>query len=219
MRYTIALLIAAATYLTFRFQAKVNQQKRPRKLQIKKWKLSRKQSLQPQHTFAFLWAIKAELEAGVTAETALAQGISAVPKAFLTATRSALDAHSDFHSALKVDAIELNADEIFQLAEILEITAITGASIDTSISRLITTVRARQAQTQLIREELASTKTTMYVLAAIPILGLFIGAVAGLSPLSFLTGKPWGWACLGCALLLEGLGVVWIRILVKRATT
>ncbi len=219
MQFIISVLIAAATYLIFKSQVAIDLRRHVRTPLIDPWKFSRRQSLQPQHTFAFLWAIKSELEAGATSEVALAQSLSAVPKNILTATRIALDAQTYPYAALKIDANELKAEEIVQLAEILEITAFTGAPIETSIARLITTVRARQAQTQLIREELASTRTTTYVLATIPLLGLFIGTVAGLAPIPFLMSRPWGWACSVSALLLEGLGIVWVRILVSRVTT
>jgi len=211
-------LVVTAVYLTFEFPSNPIRSNFFTNVQLPKRKPSRRNRLRSEETFSLLWAIKSELEAGATPERALTHGLATLPESKLTATRVAVGSHTELHAALLIDAHDMKADELQQLAEIFEITAYTGAPIESSVTRLIATVRAQQTQNQLIREELASTKTTMYVLAMIPVIGLFIATVAGLNPIAFLVSTPWGWACLLVALTLECVGIGWIRLLVSRAT-
>lgn len=64
---------------------------------------------------------------------------------------------------------------------------------------------------------LAGPKTTAWMLACMPLLGMILGAVIGARPLSFLTQTPLGFAVLIAGGAMEFLGLLWVRALVKKA--
>ena len=60
-----------------------------------------------------------------------------------------------------------------------------------------------------LRTGLAEPRATAMVLAALPALGLALGAALGADPLSWLTGSGPGRLVLAAGLALEALGVLW----------
>lgn len=63
----------------------------------------------------------------------------------------------------------------------------------------------------LADSELAGARSTMMVLAALPMAGLGMGQLLGAHPLSVLLTTGWGCGCLALAAAISGLGLLWFR--------
>jgi tight adherence protein B len=60
-------------------------------------------------------------------------------------------------------------------------------------------------------------RATSWLLALLPVGTLLLLSGGGGAPLRFLTGSPYGLACLGTAAALVGLGLWWIDRLARSA--
>lgn len=64
---------------------------------------------------------------------------------------------------------------------------------------------------------LAGPKSTARLLAFMPIMGILLGEMMGVEPLVFLTASPAGIGLLVVAGVLEVLGIMWVKVLVRKA--
>jgi tight adherence protein B len=60
-----------------------------------------------------------------------------------------------------------------------------------------------------LRTGLAEPRATALVLAALPAVGLLLGAALGADPLAWLLGSPPGAVVLASGIVLEALGALW----------
>lgn len=94
----------------------------------------------------------------------------------------------------------------------------TGVSLTSVLDVLIDSVRHRIRSASLITSELASTRASITVLAGLPLLGFLLSTMSGAHSLQWLLGTSLGRGCLVAAILLETLGMLWVRALIARAT-
>src|SRR5690606_14577522 len=92
-----------------------------------------------------------------------------------------------------------------------------GAGLTALIDRVEATLRAAEAHRQDVAAQLAGPRATARLLAALPALGLLMGAALGMSPLTFLFSGPAGLTCLLTGATLNACGLWWTRHLVQRA--
>ncbi len=78
-------------------------------------------------------------------------------------------------------------------------------------------LRVERALAEEIAAELAAPRTTIAVLAALPLAGLLLGAALGARPLEVLLHTPAGLASLAVGAALEWLGLVWTARIVRAA--
>ncbi|MDQ1486819.1 MAG: tight adherence protein, partial [Actinomycetota bacterium] len=64
---------------------------------------------------------------------------------------------------------------------------------------------------------LAGPRSTVRLLASLPLLGLLLGTVIGANPLAFLGGSTTGVSCLATAIALDVTGVWWSARIAHRA--
>ncbi|MFI2607384.1 type II secretion system F family protein [Kitasatospora sp. NPDC018619] len=92
-----------------------------------------------------------------------------------------------------------------------------GSGPADALDRVAEALRAEQALAEEIAGELAGPRATIAVLAALPGVGLLLGAALGAHPLEVLLHTPVGLGCLAAGAVLEGLGVLWTARIVRAA--
>ncbi|WP_316522710.1 type II secretion system F family protein [Kitasatospora brasiliensis] len=93
----------------------------------------------------------------------------------------------------------------------------SGSGLAAALDRVAEALRSERALAEEIAGELAGPRTTIAVLAALPGVGLFLGAVLGARPLDVLLHTTAGLGCLVVGAALEGLGVIWTARIVRAA--
>jgi tight adherence protein B len=110
----------------------------------------------------------------------------------------------------------LHFNELDAFALALDESERTGAPVVPLVELLARQVAHRNARGRLIRSELASTRATVSVLAMLPVLGVAMSAMFGGDSFRWLLHAGIGRICLVVGLALEMLGLLWIRVIVRR---
>ncbi|MQS13420.1 hypothetical protein F7Q99_14360 [Streptomyces kaniharaensis] len=92
-----------------------------------------------------------------------------------------------------------------------------GSGLAAALDRVAEALRGEQALAEEIAGELAGPRTTIAVLAALPVAGLLLGVTLGARPVDVLLHTPAGLGCLAAGAVLEGLGVAWTARIVRTA--
>jgi tight adherence protein B len=166
-----------------------------------------------------VFALAAEMRAGRPPGRALA----------LVSASAGLLQTSLAEAAGAVDAGASPADELVRVAELpgcaglravaaaWAVTEAAGGAVADVLDRLGEVLDCdRQARDEL-DAALAGPRATMTLLAGLPILGLVLGESLGADPLELLVHRPLGWALTATGLALDAIGMVWMRLLVRRA--
>ncbi len=161
-----------------------------------------------------LRALAAELAAGQPTALALqaaAEGLRPCP---VPHTLAAVRSGADVSGALRRDAQAPGAGALGWLAACWEVAESSGAGMAAAVARLAESVRAsRRAQAQL-DAELAAVRSSAWILAALPLMGLALGQWIGADPLAWLIGAATGRVVLLVGLLLQGVGLAWLHRMV-----
>lgn len=165
----------------------------------------------------FIFNLKSQLHAGVTNVEALRFATQRAPQFAFVNTKQALASLVNVQPAMKQDAIDYQFPPLVSCANLLEISSNSGSSINEPLSQIAQSLITRRNQEQLIQAELASTKATMFVLAALPLVGAGMGLLLGTHSLSWLIGSTPGRVCLFLGLTLELAGWFWVKKLLGRA--
>ena len=204
----IAILLVISAWCAFPFTAKTWSE---RNLAIPRM-AKRKPNFD---VLPFVLSFQLEMEAGATSRKAITQSLSQVHGDHLPATRAANTSELPAAQALLQDS--RTHPELKAMALAVAISEISGARMGNALRNLTSDVLVAKAERGEIQAELASTKATIAVLAALPIAGMFLGSVLGASPLTWLISSTFGRACLLLAVVLEGIGLFWIRRLIRGA--
>ena len=164
---------------------------------------------------SFLTAVRQELVSGITVNQAIANVVQDQPRELFVNSRHAGIDGSDQVTSLALDANQLDNASLQQLAKILSINRTSGASIMSALDIMIKAALTRQEQRQQIAAELSGVKATITVLALLPVVGTLMGLIMGVNVPYWLLTNPIGWLCLIFALLLETLGLLWVRHLIR----
>jgi tight adherence protein B len=113
--------------------------------------------------------------------------------------------------ALRVLAGRPGAGDLTLVAAAWQVTQRSGGGLADSLAEVAGTLRERRATRRLVRSELSSARSTARLIAALPVLTLFLGSGTGGDPIGFLLTSPVGLACLGAGVLLTLLGLWWIE--------
>jgi len=178
------------------------------------WRKSEPVSLMP-----FLWTLHSEVMAGCIIDVALLRACAVMPGGMMAGTYSALQDHGDVAVGLETDAQTKHLAMLADVALIYRLCAPTGAPITESLSRIISSVRDQQRRQRMLAQETASTKATVVVLAALPLLGVLMGLGLGMNPLTWFIHSALGALCLASGVGLEVVGWLWVRLLIRRAST
>lgn len=130
------------------------------------------------------------------------------------------DLKSELSSGALIQNVQLSAPTHKfnnQLELVLSVCSETGAPVTPTINRFIKQIRDQIGLKQEVNNELASTKATIYVLAALPVVGLLLSALISSNSLRWLLTTTGGHLCLSGAVLLNLIGIKWVNRIIQRA--
>lgn len=166
--------------------------------------------------------LAAELRAGRPPDAALAlAAVDLPPPLAETLGRAVVSARlgGDVPAALRAAAGEgTDAGGLFrQLGTCWQVAGRTGAGLADVVDAVAADLRARERLRLETNAALAGPRTTAWLLAALPIVGIAMAAGFGAEPATVLLKTPLGLVCLAVGTTLDLLGVAWTRRLVRRA--
>ncbi|MFD7696467.1 type II secretion system F family protein [Streptomyces sp. NPDC059805] len=140
-------------------------------------------------------------------------GLGAAQSAVLAAARFG----GDVPGALASAARQPGADGLSGLAACWRVAVDQGAGLAAGLDRLEAALRAERDQRADLRAQLAGARSTVVMLAGLPVLGLLLGAAMGADPLHVLLHTGAGFGCLAVGGVLEGAGMWWAARIVRGA--
>ncbi|HET6816681.1 MAG TPA: type II secretion system F family protein [Mycobacteriales bacterium] len=164
-----------------------------------------------------VFALAAELRAGRTPAQALAGAAEStdVLRAHLSDAARAVRSGTPAAEPLRALS-QLRGCEVFaSVGAAWQVTEQAGGAVAEVLDRLGATLDADAADRRAFDAALAGPRASMTLLAGLPVLGLLMGQSVGAHPLRLLLHQPVGWALLTGAGLLEAVGVLWSRRLVR----
>ncbi|MEU8776261.1 type II secretion system F family protein [Streptomyces sp. NPDC048606] len=117
--------------------------------------------------------------------------------------------------ALRQASREPGAEGLAAMAACWRVSVDGGAGLAAGLDRLEGALRAERDRRDSLRAQLAGARSTTVVLALLPLVGLLIGTGLGADPLRVLLHTPVGWGCLLAGGVLEALGLLWCRRIVR----
>ncbi|MET8954548.1 type II secretion system F family protein [Streptomyces sp. NPDC004393] len=123
----------------------------------------------------------------------------------------------DVPGALAVAARQPGADGLSGLAACWRVAVDRGAGLAAGLDRLEAALRAERDQRADLQAQLAGARSTVVLLAGLPVLGLLLGTALGAHPLHVLLHTGAGLACLVTGGVLEGAGMWWALRIVRGA--
>lgn len=169
-------------------------------------------------------ALAGELRAGRAQDAALALAAEDLPPPLAEAVRRAVvsarlggDVPAALHAAADGTVSAAGGQLLRRLATCWQVAGRTGAGLADVVDALATDLRGRERLRQETNAALAGPRTTAWLLAGLPVVGVAMAAGFGASPVRVLLRTPAGLACLVLGTVLDLLGVLWTRQLVRRA--
>ncbi|MFJ4470160.1 type II secretion system F family protein [Streptomyces sp. NPDC089424] len=141
------------------------------------------------------------------------EGLGAAQASVLAAARFG----GDVPGALAVAARQPGADGLLGLAACWRVAVDRGAGLAAGLDRLEAALRAERDQRAEFRAQLAGSRSTAVMLAALPALGILLGTALGADPLHVLLHTGPGLGCLLVGAVLEGVGLWWALRIVRGA--
>jgi tight adherence protein B len=156
-----------------------------------------------------------ELESGARPAAALTAAADAGPAVSAVMLRAASAAASgDDVAAVLADAAD---DELALIGVAWRLGDATGAALAAVLARVCADFAAADAQRRSVAIALAGPRSSAFVLAGLPLLGIGLGAAMGARPAQFLTGDPAGRLLCCVGVVLDVAGVLWLRTILRRA--
>ncbi|MFB8198393.1 type II secretion system F family protein [Kitasatospora purpeofusca] len=149
----------------------------------------------------------------IAADRSALERIGAEPVARLAAGRYG----ADVPAAFRLLAERPGGSGAAAVAACWEVASTGGSGLAAGLDGVAEALRVERALAEEIAAELAAPRTTIAVLAALPLAGLLLGAALGARPLEVLLHTPAGLASLVVGAVLEGLGLVWTARIVGAA--
>jgi len=181
--------------------------------------ISRRETIDFEEQIGFLYSLKAQVLSGATNRKALEVSLATMSPTQLIETRMALLDGKDIDKAMRIDSEKYSFQALADFALIFQVSDESGAPVGNALTRLIKNMVANRASKQLIAAELASTKATIAVLASLPLIGFCLSSLLGATPTSWLLGSTIGRFFLVTGVVLEVLGVLWVKHLASKATS
>ncbi len=152
-------------------------------------------------------ALEAEVRAGRDPAAALVAAASSVSVPVCPHAVAAARTGGDVTAAWALDAG--SSDLLRSVSACWSVAAGSGAGLAASLASLAESARERERIRRDPHAAVAEPRATAVVLAALPIVGLGLGAVLGAQPWAWLLGTSWGRLVLVAGLALEGVGAAW----------
>jgi tight adherence protein B len=157
-------------------------------------------------------ALRDELRSGADLRTALERAAGSCPDPALAHAVTVSRLGGDVATALRQRAQQRSV--IVSLAALWQVSEGSGAALADALDRLVAGAEQSEKVRREVAAQLAGPRSTVRVLAALPLVGVGMGMMIGADPLGFLLGTVWGWGCLALATGLEVAGLLWMRRLV-----
>lgn len=190
----------------------------PRRLRSSRRRAAEERSRR-RETIELCYALAVELRAGRTPAGALGRAVEvdgpesgAELAAVVAATRT-----GDVADALWEAGKAPGARGLRRLSACWRVGSGAGAGFALAVERLAGALRAEEQHRQEVAAQLAGPRSTMRLLAMLPLVGLLMSTAMGLRPLGFLFGTPYGLTCLAAGTALDIAGVAWTRKLARSA--
>ena len=166
-----------------------------------------------------VFALAAELRAGRTPGRALefVAASTGLLRAPLTDAAAAVEAGARPGEELARIAALPGCGGLRAAAAAWTVTESAGGAVALVLDRLGEVLESERQAQDALDAALAGPRATMLLLAGLPLLGLLLGQSLGAHPIALLVHRPLGWALLAVGATLDGVGVVWTRLLVRRA--
>ncbi|MFI1394111.1 type II secretion system F family protein [Streptomyces sp. NPDC020681] len=187
-----------------------------RRLQARK--RMREQEQRAEAVITLCGAVAGELRAGLQPGQALlfaarsTEALGGAESAVLAAARFG----GDVPQALRQAAGEPGAGGLAGVAACWRVAVDSGAGLAAGLDRLEAALRAEHEQRQELAAQLAGARSTIGLLAGLPVVGLAMGWALGADPLRVLLHTPAGLGCLVVGGLLETAGLCWAGRIVSR---
>ncbi|HEY9293951.1 MAG TPA: hypothetical protein VIP98_21935 [Microlunatus sp.] len=114
-------------------------------------------------------------------------------------------------------ATESGQSGLSDLARAWDLSTITGAGMAEALDDVADGLAEDESLGLVINSEAAGPRASGKVMAALPLVGIGLGYLIGGDPVGFLTGSPWGWACLVAGSVFVAAGVLWMEGVADRA--
>ncbi|MER7702132.1 hypothetical protein ABTX81_04405 [Kitasatospora sp. NPDC097605] len=199
-------------------------------LPARRWRQRRATAAEARHRAAGVVELCAglagELRGGATPEQALhlvTTRIAADPVALLrlgaepVARLAAGRYGADVPAAFRLLAELPGGSGAAAVAACWEVASAGGSGLAAGLEGVAEALRVERALAEEIGAELAAPRTTIAVLAALPLAGLLLGAGLGAEPLEVLLHTSAGLAALAAGTALEVVGLVWTGRIVRAA--
>lgn len=166
-----------------------------------------------------VFALAAELRAGRPPGRALGLVADTAPllHAPLVEAAAAVEAGAPPSAELRRIGELQGCEGLRGVAAAWAVTESAGGAVADVLDRLGEVLEADRQARAALDAALAAPRATMALLAALPVLGIVLGQSLGARPLHLLMHRPLGWGLLAVGSTLDLLGVVWTRVLVRRA--
>jgi len=164
-----------------------------------------------------VYALAAELRSGrppaqaLDAVAEVAGPLSGALQDAAAAARAGADAAEE----LRVVAETPGCSALRGVAAAWRVTQDAGGPVADVLDRLGRALDASAERRLALDAALAAPRATAVLLAALPLLGVALGESVGAHPVTLLLHRPVGWALLAGAVLLDGVGVLWVSRLAR----
>ncbi|WP_431958772.1 type II secretion system F family protein [Actinacidiphila sp. bgisy160] len=169
-------------------------------------------------------AVAGDLRAGLAPPAALAgalgregwperPGLSDAALPLLAAARFAGDVPAALLAAARLEG----AEGLSGVAACWRVAMDGGAGLADGLDRIAAALRAERDQREDLRAQLAAPRSTVALLALLPVFGLVLGTGLGADPLGTLLRTPAGLGCLAAGGSLEWAGLAWTARIVRTA--
>jgi len=118
-----------------------------------------------------------------------------------------------------VEAIKIDTDNDLtsvSFAQVWQVCEKNGASLSPVLSSFNQQIRTENELRQELSSSLSGVKLSAYVLAFLPLIGIFLAFILGVNSINWLANSTFGKTSLVLALILEIIGITWVRRLVKK---
>lgn len=177
----------------------------------------RREQVERARVVEFASALAAEVRSGRPPRAAVVAALDGVPTgAWGEPVRSAAAGDGDVGAALSVGAAEPGAAELRDVAACWQVAERTGAGLGGALTEVAVAAGERSAHRARVHAQSAGVRTTGWLLAALPLVGMGLAAAAGAQPWRVLLGTPSGFALLLLGLGLDGAGVLWLHRMARR---
>lgn len=174
---------------------------------------ARRAGVRRQRAAEFVLALADELRSGLPLPIALTRAAEihpVCPRAKESALRG-----GDIADLLRRDAEQEGLPVLGSLATLWVVAAHSGSGLAAACTQLGHAAVANEQARRDLRTSLTGPRTTMRVLAVLPVVGLGLGTLLGAQPVAWLLGSPLGLSIVAAGTVLDIAGVIWLRRMVR----